>query len=492
MRTYLRAALAAALLALPAAAPAQLWQARANMTPAEFQAAYDELTPRGFVPYEISAFGDGGDVRFAGVWRHEPAVAWEARSDLTGEQLQRLFDEFTPRGYVPTQLTGYATPAGLRFAAVWRREPDVVWEARFGMDAAALQENYDRFTPRGYVPAVVSAYAVDGQPRFAAVWRRRPGVTWEARSHLTEAEYQAYFDRFAPQGYVPTEITVYEADGATRFAAVWERVSGTRWEARHGLSLQEHAETTRRRAQEGYAPYVIAAYARGGEVAYAGAWRFAPQPTVRVDAAAGRDMDYVPQGTRAVTLPIAPVVQQTQVWCWLAVGEMVLGHYGIRNVNPGGNFQCGIIGAISGPGSPCATNCFACIRPSGSNYATVEMLSTYARVVADRTLRYSEAGAISPARVMENIDARRPVVAGVSYTTRVAQADAQHAVLIVGYDLRGGEMSLVVNDPFPYPQGQNPYLRHGGTRLATAQYRIPYRAFRDQVFWHWSVFNIEL
>lgn len=189
-------------------------------------------------------------------------------------------------------------------------------------------------------------------------------------------------------------------------------------------------------------------------------------------------------------LRVVPVYQQTQVWCWLAVGEMLFRHYGIRNVNPAGNFQCGIVGAISDPSSPCYSNCGACIRPSGSNQGTLSMLANYAGAVAGRRFEYSEARVISPAEIVQNIDARRPIMAGISTNRRIYDTDSEHVALIVGYEILGGTMHVIVNDPFPYAAGGNPFIRHGGTQLQPYQYRIAYDRFRNGVFWHWSIFNI--
>jgi hypothetical protein len=469
---------------------AQVWQSRYGMSHDEFQRAFNELGPQGFVPAEISALEVDGRVRYDAVWRQEPTVRWQSWHGVSGAVLQQKLDELTPQGFVPVVLVGYATRDGTRFAGVWRREGGAPWAARFDMDREGLVRQVENRKNEGFVPVSISGYAVDGQTRYAAIWRRRPGATWESRSDLTAAEYQAWFDRLTPQGYVPVDVSVYPIGGQMRFAAIWERVSGTSWEARHHLTQTEHASFTARQGGQGYSPYIIAPYPLNGTVAYAGAWRMGREPIVRQDPAATRDLNRVPAGTRSALLPVVPVYQQTQVWCWLAVGEMLFRHYGIQNVNPAGNFQCGIIGAISDPSSSCYSNCMACIRPSGSNQGTLSMLANYAGSVAGRRFEYSEARVISPAEIVQNIDARRPIMAGISTSRRIYDADSEHVALIVGYEIHGGTMHVIVNDPFPYAVGGNPFLHQGGTQLRPYQYRIAYDRFRDGVFWHWSVFNI--
>jgi hypothetical protein len=51
-------------------------------------------------------------------------------------------------------------------------------------------------------------------------------------------------------------------------------------------------------------------------------------------------------------LNIAPVLQETPVWCWLASMEMALKHYNVPNLSPGGSYQCGLVAkpwAVSAP-----------------------------------------------------------------------------------------------------------------------------------------------
>ncbi len=478
------------LFCTPRTAAAQTWQVRFNMSPEGFQAAFDELAPRGYVPHYTGATERNGRAVYQAVWRHEPAVTWREWHGIGSARLQQLFDELSPRGFVPTQIKGYAVNGQTYYAAIWRREQGVRWESRHGQSRDEFQANLESLRSSGFVPVALSVHDENGQTRFSGIWHQRSGVTWELRYDLTAQDYQRQFDRLTPRGYVPVDLSVYTVNGETRFAAIWERVSGVSWMARYHLTSDQVINLTSTQASAGYAPYVVAPYLQNGQLLFAGAWRYHPQPVLRPDVPATQNLHHVPAGTRSRRLPISPVLQQTQVWCWLAIGEMVFRHYGIPNVNPAGNFQCGIIGRISDPLSPCYTNCFSCIRPSGSNYGTLAMLSTYGRQAGSRTFRYSEARAISPEAVMANIDSGRPVIAGTSNNRRLADADAEHVVLIVGYELAGGRLSLIVNDPFPYPAGHNPFLRHGGVRQADYQYRIDYVAFRDRVFWHWSVFNI--
>src|SRR5262249_18860616 len=88
-------------------------------------------------------------------------------------------------------------------------------------------------------------------------------------------------------------------------------------------------------------------------------------------------MFFSPALVRAETLPIRPLAQETPVWCWVAVGAMVLNYYDVPTLNPAGDYQCGIIAARFGPGSICWVNCRACQVPAGAPSEITRMLREY-------------------------------------------------------------------------------------------------------------------
>jgi hypothetical protein len=204
-------------------------------------------------------------------------------------------------------------------------------------------------------------------------------------------------------------------------------------------------------------------------------------------------------------LSIYPVIQDTYVWCWAAVAEMILTHYGLPNLNPAGEFQCGIVAAYFGPNTICWANCThpACIVPIGavSNLKTLidnygrraNAMGASSRVLSSR-LAFS---ALSFEGVVREIDKDRPIMAGISPTGFALPNASMHFSLIVGYEIDDvtQEKYLIVNDPFPFWHqdftGQsNPYFQNGGEEVVPGQYKIPYSSFRRQLQWANTIYNI--
>jgi len=209
----------------------------------------------------------------------------------------------------------------------------------------------------------------------------------------------------------------------------------------------------------------------------------------------------MPMAQEGRILPILPAAQQTGVWCWAAVGEMVLRHFRYPTVNGAGNYQCGIV-AVAGWGTPCMLNCALpmCIQGIGTAERLAAVLQAYPIVLGGLTgrpvpgLAMSMAGALDPEDIVAEIDAGRPVIAGISpggLGHFLPPGVSEHVALIVGYRRDpGSRLVLVVNDPMPMAiLPFNPYLRAGGRALRPGQYAVSYESFLSQIGYKDSLYG---
>lgn len=208
-------------------------------------------------------------------------------------------------------------------------------------------------------------------------------------------------------------------------------------------------------------------------------------------------------------LPIRPVIQQTATWCWLATGEMIFRYYGVPANHPT-NFQCGearfqgatLTGNPAIPVmGPCWANCQPCAGQSaGSVQGILNMLTQYPAAMrlvtgnpASVVLQQPQAtGRVSAAVIRTEIDAGRPMVAGITPGgPALPPGLSEHAVLIVGYSQGGGV--IVVNDPFPYQYVGMipPYLGAGGASTGIpGQFSLSLAAFASPMNWNTTVLHI--
>jgi hypothetical protein len=159
-----------------------------------------------------------------------------------------------------------------------------------------------------------------------------------------------------------------------------------------------------------------------------------------------------PGGARALAVPF--VAQQTPVWCWAAVSEMVFRYYGR------GAAQCQVLTAWLGAD---------CCRAPGLCLTGAPTLEVIQQSLAGfGGLRSTRAGGPLPfAAVMREIDAGRPMIAAYRGSF------SGHVVVLYGYDANGG--FVFIHDPFY------------GT------FRVPYAqtfAYQGQLVWVDTLYGI--
>ena len=152
---------------------------------------------------------------------------------------------------------------------------------------------------------------------------------------------------------------------------------------------------------------------------------------------------------------------------------------------------------MAGPVSPCWSDCRYCTSVSAGTSANLRrMIVDYPRIartlLRDASITQLNARAaarsLTPDEIKEEIDAGRPVIAGITPMSQANPLGPQHAVLIIGYDGDDDSMTLTVNDPFPYTR-PNPYLAVGAEG-GQGQYTIDYRRFKNRLQWTETIYGI--
>lgn len=228
------------------------WQARHGLTSAQYQQEFNKLSAQGYRLVEVSGYGVGGTDYYAAVWEQRPGPAWQARHGLTAARYQEEFDKLTSQGYRPINVSGYTVAGQDRYAAIFEQRQGPAWVARHNLSSAQYQQEFDRLSGQGYRLIDVSGYEVGGNDRYAAIWEHGQGPAWQARHGLTAAQYQAEFNRLSQQGYKLARIRGWTSNGEPHFAAIWVKVDGGAWIARHGILADSYQEEFDKNLKDGY------------------------------------------------------------------------------------------------------------------------------------------------------------------------------------------------------------------------------------------------
>ena len=145
-----------------------------------------------------------------------------------------------------------ANPEWTRYAAFWEKGAGPAWRARHGLTSAQYQQEFNTLTKQGYRLVHISGYSVGGQDRYAAIWEKRQGPAWLASHGLTSAQYQQEFNTRTKQGYRLARISGWRSGATAHYAAIWVKIKGPAWVARHGMLSDAYQENFDKFAKQGY------------------------------------------------------------------------------------------------------------------------------------------------------------------------------------------------------------------------------------------------
>jgi len=97
------------------------------------------------------------------------------------------------------------------------------FQAYHGVDAAQHQAKFNTLSAQGYRMISLSVYGDAGLPLYAAVWVQRGGPAWVAVHGIDAAAYQSFFNKWTSQGYVPVLVSATGPIANAVFAAVFEQ-----------------------------------------------------------------------------------------------------------------------------------------------------------------------------------------------------------------------------------------------------------------------------
>lgn len=236
------------------------WVAHHGMTSSQYQAKFDQYVDDGYRLVDVSGYSVGNRARYAAIWEKRSGPAWVARHGMTSSQYQSRFNQYVADGYRPVDVSGYQVGNQTRYAAIWEKRSGPAWVTHHGMTSSQYQAKFDQYVADGYRLVDVSGYRVGTQARYAAIWEKRSGPAWVARHGMTSSQYQTKFDELTADGYRLVKVSGYKVGNRNRYAAIWEKRSGSAWVARHGMTSNGYQTAFNNYVDDGYRLVSVSGY----------------------------------------------------------------------------------------------------------------------------------------------------------------------------------------------------------------------------------------
>ena len=248
------------------------WEARHGLTSAQYQSVFTDLVSKGYRLKVVSGYTSGGQERYAALWLKTASPEWAARHGMSSADYQAAFNSFMQKGFRLVYVCGYAVNNQPRFAAIWEKSLGPDWVARHGLTSAQYQSVSNDLVSKGYRIKHVSGYTVNRQDFYAAIWEKSSGPAWVARHGLTSAQYQQAFNDFTNKGYRLKVVSGYQVGVEDRYAAIWEKTTGPLFAARHGINGASYQSVFNYFYYQGYQMMYVNAFASGNAEKFNGIW----------------------------------------------------------------------------------------------------------------------------------------------------------------------------------------------------------------------------
>ncbi len=250
------------------------WQAHHDMTASEYQDRFDEYVgDEGLRLLDVSGYGVGGDERYAALWADVAGPRWVAHHGLSRSQFESKFDAHTGNGYRPTTLSAYTVDGRPRFAAIFEQYGGLAWYLYYGMSFSEYQSRFEEMNGNGFRPTDVTGYTVNGSARYGAIWQQYAGPAWHSHHGLSGSKYQDRFDQYLNDDFRVTAVGGFGVGGEARYVGTWQQFGGPAWRAHHGLTGSEYQSEFDDYLDRGFRLTDVSGYGVDGEARYAGTWQ---------------------------------------------------------------------------------------------------------------------------------------------------------------------------------------------------------------------------
>ncbi|HYN95548.1 MAG TPA: serine hydrolase [Pilimelia sp.] len=210
---------------------------RHDLTSAAFSAWFQEQKAAGRLPVDIEQYRTPAGMRYAAVWvDNKEKLAWQLHRDLTSAQYATLFAQ-NQGAYRMLGLDSVTAPVGQRYAGIWVANPSKrQWRERRDMTVGQWNNWWSRYADEGYRLISYERYATPAGIRYAGIWRQnsdRPA--WNLR-----ASVDARIQKHVTDNKVPGVSVAIVQNGQYRYLRGFGRadVANDVWlDSKHVLGL---------------------------------------------------------------------------------------------------------------------------------------------------------------------------------------------------------------------------------------------------------------
>jgi Polyglycine hydrolase-like, structural repeat len=171
----------------------------------------------------LTAMGSGGAPQYSAIWSKTPGQRLAVRFGYPEKDILKLHREFTGKKHAIHRIMTIEDDGHVRYTAAWEQADGDRRELQLGVSDAVFQREIRNRPKTGFRLRQAFAYVDRRRVRIACIWEKAAGPPQEIRVGLTAAGLQKLHEQLTKKGFVPAQIHGYAVNGRDRYIAVWEK-----------------------------------------------------------------------------------------------------------------------------------------------------------------------------------------------------------------------------------------------------------------------------
>jgi len=196
---------------------------KAGLSRNELEKEIKSSADAGYRLEHLTAMGSGGKPQYSAIWSKTPGQRLAVRFGFPEKEILKLHRQFTGKKYAIHRIMSIEDDGQVRYTAAWEQADGDRRELRLGLSAAVFQGDIRNRPKSGFRLRQAFAFVDRRGVRIACIWEKAAGPPQEIRVGLTETGQKKLHEQLTKKGYVPAQINGYAVNGRDRYIAVWEK-----------------------------------------------------------------------------------------------------------------------------------------------------------------------------------------------------------------------------------------------------------------------------
>ncbi|WP_452225663.1 serine hydrolase [Lacinutrix chionoecetis] len=194
---------------------------------------------------------------------------WVAMHGMSSNKYQENFTKFSDKGFQLISIDGYLVNGKIYYAALWKKGNTSGLVARHGLTGQQYQEEFNKWREKGYQLIHIDGCSDGNKAIYAAIWQKGGQGNVRAKHGLTGKKYQEEFNKNHEDGYRLIHVSGYGVKGKLYYAAIWKKAKNNDYVTKHGLTGKQYQDAYTEYSKKGYKLTHVDSYNVSGKVYYA-------------------------------------------------------------------------------------------------------------------------------------------------------------------------------------------------------------------------------